>query len=65
MRIAGLAKQAVIEMFSSARMDKTIQVEQARAPLEDISNSVLRRPQALISLARLKTADEYTYSFTC
>lgn len=55
------AKEAVIEMFSDARMGKAIQVEQARALVEDISNSVLRQPHALISLARLKTADEYTY----
>ena len=55
------AKEAVIEMFSDARMGKAIQVEEARALVEDISNSVLRQPHALISLARLKTADEYTY----
>lgn len=55
------AKEAVIEMFSDARMGKAIQIEQARALVEEISNSVLRQPHALISLARLKTADEYTY----
>lgn len=55
------AKEAVIEMFSDVRMGKAIQIEQARALVEDISNSVLRQPHALISLARLKTADEYTY----
>lgn len=55
------AKAAVLEMFSDARMGKAIQVEHAKALVEDISNSVLRQPHALISLARLKTADEYTY----
>lgn len=55
------AKEAVIEMFSDARMGKAIQIEQARTLVEEISNSVMRQPHALISLARLKTADEYTY----
>ncbi|HSC68632.1 MAG TPA: HD-GYP domain-containing protein [Cellvibrio sp.] len=60
-KLCAKAKKAVIEMFSDARMGKAVQIEQARALVEDISNSVLRQPHALISLARLKTADEYTY----
>lgn len=60
-KLCAKAKEAVIEMFSDARMGKAIQIEQARALVEDISDSVLRQPHALISLARLKTADEYTY----
>lgn len=60
-KLCAKAKEAVIEMFSDARMGKAIQVDQARALVEDISNSVMRQPHALISLARLKTADEYTY----
>ena len=60
-RLCAKSKEAVIEMFSDARMGKAIQVEQARALVDDISNSVMRQPHALISLARLKTADDYTY----
>lgn len=60
-KLCAKAKEAVIEMFSDARMGKAIKVEQAKALVEEISNSVLRQPHALISLARLKTADEYTY----
>ncbi|WP_062062740.1 HD-GYP domain-containing protein [Cellvibrio sp. OA-2007] len=60
-KLCAKAKEAVIAMFSDARMGKAIQIEQARELVEDISNSVLRQPHALISLARLKTADEYTY----
>lgn len=60
-KLCAKSKEAVIEMFSDARMGKAIQIEQARALVEDIANSVLRQPHALISLARLKTADEYTY----
>lgn len=60
-RLCNRAKEAVIEMFSDARMGKAIQVEKAHELVEEISSSVLRQPHALISLARLKTADEYTY----
>ncbi|WP_323813784.1 HD-GYP domain-containing protein [Cellvibrio sp. NN19] len=60
-KLCAKAKEAVIEMFSDARMGKAIQIEQARELVEEISSSVMRQPHALISLARLKTADEYTY----
>lgn len=60
-KLCGRAKQAVISMFSDARMGQALQFEQAGELVEEISNSVLRHPNALISLARLKNADEYTY----
>lgn len=60
-KLCGKAKKAVVEMFSDARMGKAIQVEQAKGLVEEISASVMRHPHALISLARLKNADEYTY----
>jgi putative nucleotidyltransferase with HDIG domain len=55
------AKQAVVSMFNEARMGKAVDAASAGGMVEDISNSVLRNPGALISLARLKTADDYTY----
>lgn len=60
-RVCDQAKQAVVDMFSDARMGNAIKVEQAKAMVEEISDSVTRHPHALISLARLKTADNYTY----
>jgi putative nucleotidyltransferase with HDIG domain len=48
-------------MFQEVRMGKTVDAGSARALVEEISDSVLRNPGALISLARLKTADDYTY----
>ncbi|HJW26837.1 MAG TPA: HD-GYP domain-containing protein [Rhodocyclaceae bacterium] len=60
-RICAKAKEAVVSMFQEARMGKAIEAEQAQSLVEEISNSVLRNPGALISLARLKTADDYTY----
>lgn len=60
-KLCNKAKQAVVEMFSDARMGNAIKIDQAQSLVEEISQSVLRHPHALISLARLKTADEYTY----
>ena len=60
-KVCGKSKAAVISMFNDARMGRAIEVEQAQELVEEISESVLRQPHALISLARLKNADEYTY----
>jgi putative nucleotidyltransferase with HDIG domain len=59
--IVGKSKGAVFSMFSEARMGKAIEAEQAMPLVEEIANSVMRNPGALIGLARLKTADDYTY----
>ena len=48
-------------MFEEARMGKAVDTGGARKLVEDINDSVTRNPGALISLARLKTADDYTY----
>lgn len=55
------SRRAVLEMFSDARMGRALQFERAEALVADIAESVMRHPNALISLARLKHADEYTY----
>jgi HD-GYP domain-containing protein (c-di-GMP phosphodiesterase class II) len=48
-------------MFQEVRMGKAISAEAAGELVDEISSSVMRNPGALISLARLKTADDYTY----
>ncbi|MBI4740880.1 MAG: HD-GYP domain-containing protein [Betaproteobacteria bacterium] len=60
-RICAKSKQAVTSMFQEARMGKAVDTAGAQRLVEEISNSVSRNPGALISLARLKTADDYTY----
>jgi putative nucleotidyltransferase with HDIG domain len=60
-KVCARAKDAVITMFNDARMGKAIEVDNAQALVEEISESVLRQPHALISLARLKNSNEYTY----
>ncbi|MDE2442492.1 MAG: HD-GYP domain-containing protein [Betaproteobacteria bacterium] len=60
-KIVAKGKEAVVSMFQEARMGKAIEAEAAVPLVEEISNSVMRNPGALISLARLKTADDYTF----
>jgi putative nucleotidyltransferase with HDIG domain len=59
--ICSRAKQAVVSMFQEARMGKTVDAAKAQQLVEEISDSLARNAGALISLARLKTADDYTY----
>ncbi|MDR2789044.1 MAG: HD-GYP domain-containing protein [Candidatus Accumulibacter sp.] len=60
-RICAKGKQALTSMFQEARMGKAVDAGNARRLVEEIADSVTRNPGALISLARLKTADDYTY----
>lgn len=60
-KICHQSKQAVISMFQEARMGRTVDAGGAMQMVEEITDSVTRNPGALISLARLKTADDYTY----
>ena len=60
-KICAQAKRAVNSMFQEARMGKAVDTAGAQKLVEEISASVSRNPNALISLARLKTADDYTY----
>lgn len=60
-KICFQAKRAVISMFEEARMGKAVDTGGAKKLVEEITDSVARNPGALISLARLKTVDDYTY----
>lgn len=60
-KICAQSKAAVMSMFLEARMGKTVDTDGAKRLVDEISDSVTRNPHALISLARLKTADDYTY----
>lgn len=55
------ARGAMVGMFNEVRMGKAIDQAVARAVAEEISDSVFRHGGALISLARIKSADDYTY----
>jgi putative nucleotidyltransferase with HDIG domain len=55
------SKEAVQSMFKEARLGNAVDAEACMPLVNDIADSVYRNPGALVSLARLKTADEYTY----
>jgi putative nucleotidyltransferase with HDIG domain len=59
--ICAQSKRAVMSMFQEARMGNAVDAGGAKQMVEEITDSVSRNPGALISLARLKTADDYTY----
>ncbi len=54
-------REAVLAMFTEARMGRIVDAANCMPLVEDISHSVWRNPDALVSLARLKTQDNYTY----
>ncbi|MGC3985017.1 MAG: HD-GYP domain-containing protein [Pseudorhodoferax sp.] len=60
-RLCGQARECITTVFEAARMGRLTDSSAARGLVEDVCDSVLRNPGALISLARLKTADSYTY----
>jgi HD-GYP domain-containing protein (c-di-GMP phosphodiesterase class II) len=55
------SREAVKSMFAQARRAKALDTETCLPLVQDIADSVTRNPGALVSLARLKTADDYSY----
>lgn len=60
-RLYRAARPKVVSMFQEARLGRAIDANRAAELVEEIGASVARNPDALISLARLKTSDEYTF----
>ena len=54
-------RSAVNAMFNEARMGRTVDAEHCLPLVHDIASSVQRNPAAFVSLARLKTRDDYSY----
>src|SRR5262249_2538314 len=48
-------------MFTEARLGNAIEPSVCAPLVDEVVESINRHPDALLSLARLKTADEYTY----
>ncbi|QDX80346.1 hypothetical protein B9N43_03140 [Denitratisoma sp. DHT3] len=59
MKICETARSAVISMFHEIRLGQAINAESAGELVESISASVRRNATALVSLARLKSIDDY------
>jgi putative nucleotidyltransferase with HDIG domain len=60
-QVMSRSRQQVTALFAEARLGRAINTEQCQPVVEEIANSIARNPSALISLARLKTKDDYTY----
>ncbi|MCV2349192.1 HD-GYP domain-containing protein [Paucibacter sp. Y2R2-4] len=60
-QVVNRSRQAVLSLFGEARMGRAVDTEQCLPIVEEVADSVARNPSALISLARLKTKDNYTY----
>jgi putative nucleotidyltransferase with HDIG domain len=59
--IRSRAKVVVTSMFSEARLGKSFDPEVCAPLVTEVVDSVHRNSDALVSLSRLKLADEYTY----
>ena len=59
--ICDRGRSAVEALFAEARMGRTIDSQGCLPLVEEITSSVQRNPGAMVSLARLKTKDDYTY----
>ena len=55
------AKPAITSMFEEVRMGKAVDAANVLPLVDEITASVSRNAGTLIGLARLKTADDYTY----
>ena len=55
------SREAVSSMFAEARLGRALEAERCLPLVDDITQSVFRNPGALVSLARLKTQDDYSY----
>jgi HD-GYP domain-containing protein (c-di-GMP phosphodiesterase class II) len=60
-QIVSQARGAMKTMFEDMRMGKAVDAEHCLPLVEEINASVARNPGAIVSLARLKTSDDYTY----
>jgi putative nucleotidyltransferase with HDIG domain len=59
--VMSTSKQAVKALFSEARLGNAVDAAECLPLVDEIAGSVWRNPGALVSLARLKTHDDYTY----
>jgi len=60
-KIVAQSRVAMHSMFQDVRMGKAVDAEHCLPLVADIADSVERNPGAIVSLARLKTSDDYTF----
>jgi HD-GYP domain-containing protein (c-di-GMP phosphodiesterase class II) len=60
-RVRARSAQAMRRMFAEVRLGNALEKAECVALVDDVVESISRHPDALLSLLRLKNADEYTY----
>ena len=60
-RICKSASTQVLALFNEVRLGRVVDARDCLPLVNDITDSVFRNPGALVSLARLKTQDDYSY----
>jgi HD-GYP domain-containing protein (c-di-GMP phosphodiesterase class II) len=55
------AQNVVREVMQDARLGRAIKMDQVETVVQDITESILRNPGALIGLLKIKTKDDYTF----
>jgi putative nucleotidyltransferase with HDIG domain len=60
-RLRARSGEAMRRLFADVRLGNAIEPSVCAPLVDDVMESINRHPDALLSLARLKTADEYTY----
>lgn len=60
-QLIGEAKQATKKLMHDVKLGKHMEMSQVETIVEKMTDSVLRNRDALVSLLRIKDADEYTY----
>lgn len=61
MQALNRSKQAVMALFGEARLGKSVNTDRCHPVVEEVACSLARNPSAFVSLARLKSRDDYTY----
>jgi putative nucleotidyltransferase with HDIG domain len=60
-QVLNRSRTAVMALFGEARLGKAIDSEVCLPIVDEVASSLARNPSAFVSLARLKTKDDYTY----
>jgi putative nucleotidyltransferase with HDIG domain len=61
LKILAAGKAAITLMFEEVRMGRVVDTQDVLPLVEEVMASISRNTNALISVVRLKTADDYTY----
>ncbi len=60
-RLCERSREVVTNLFNEARLARALEAERCQPLVDEITQSVFRNPGTLVSLSRLKTADDYSY----